>query len=166
MKKGFLLLSICFLFIKVQSQSKEDSLNAFEIKASKYLLQTYANKDFDSSIKSWHSFVVQDVEHLYKEKGSVFSHQSDLLERIKKDYQLFYATHKSFSIISFVSSDISDEGKGPIFYFQYKYQEKVNEKICERLSCLYFIYDKALSDWKIWDFRVSEVLGDPKRWLK
>jgi hypothetical protein len=161
-----LIFSFSFLIATASGQNITDSLNTLEIKAKEYLIQAYANQNFDSAVKTWHSFVFSEVKEMYKKRGVNLLNQAELINQLKQDYHSFYATNKDFIFISFLDKGMSDESKIPAAYFKYSYQEKVNGKLYSGSSYLYFLFDTEGSVWKILDFRVSALLGDENRWLK
>lgn len=161
----FTFTLLVFLF-SASGQSKSDTLNILELKATEYLKQTYTNQDFDFAAPKWHEFIFLDATEIYKKKGFIFSNQQELLRRLKEDYKKFYTSNSHFTLINFTDKVISDESKKPTVYFKYSYREEVNGKDSVGSSYIYFVFDDKTSEWKIWDFRISEVLGDPTRWLK
>lgn len=162
---------VLFLFLltvltKSFGQTKQDTLQVFEFKARIYLEQTYYKQNFDSAAAQWNGVILLDVQDIYYKKEKVLSDKTVVFSKLRKDYQIFYALHKDFSLLQFDDKTISDESENPTVYFKYTFKEKSGGKDYTGSSYLYFIFDRELSEWKIWDFRVSEVLGDPTRWLK
>jgi hypothetical protein len=147
-------------------QTKQDTLKVFEAKAKAYLEQTYYEQIFDSAIIKWNGVIFLDIQDIYYKKDSLLSDKIVVLNKLRNDYQTFYASHKDFTLLHFDDKTISDESENPAVYFKYTFKEKVKGKDYTGSSYLYFIFDKELSEWKIWDFRISEVLGDPERWFK
>lgn len=148
------------------SQTKQDTLRVFESKAKTYLEETYHKQNFDSAVTKWNGVILLDIQDIYYQKDKVLSDKILVLDKLREDYIFFYSSHKSFSLLHFDEKTVSDESENPTIYFKYTFNEKINGKDYLGSSYLYFIFDKELSEWKIWDFRVSEVLGDPNRWLK
>jgi len=147
-------------------QTKQDTLKVFEVKAKTYLEQTYKKENFDSAAIQWNRVIFLDIQDIYFQKDKVLSDKIVVLNKLRNDYQTFYTLHKDFSLLHFDDQNISDESENPTIYFQYTFKEKLNGNDSTGSSYIYFIFDKDLSQWTIWDFRISEVLGDPKRWLK
>lgn len=161
-----LIFILSFFLFSALGQTKSDTINILELKAREYLKQTYSNQDFDFAVSKWHEFIFSDAKEIYKKKGFIFSNRQELLKKIKEDYKIFYSSNIDFALINFTDEGISDESKKPTVYFKYSYCEKVNGKDSVGSSYLYFVFDDKTSEWKIWDFRISDVLGDPTRWLK
>ncbi|MEO5943600.1 MAG: hypothetical protein ABIP30_07770 [Ferruginibacter sp.] len=159
----FLLLIIFFNSV---SQTKQDTLKIFEVRAKEYLKQTYAEQNFDSAVIKWNKVVFLDIQEIYHKKDDSLLSLIAMPIRLKQDYQIFYNSRKNFIISNFDDENISDESENPTIYFKYSYKEKIKGQDSTGTSYLYFIFDKELSEWTIWDFRISEILGDPNRWLK
>ena len=147
-------------------QTKQDTLKVFAAKAKAYLEQTYAKENFDSAAVKWNGVIFLDIQDIYFQKEKILSDKIVVLNKLRNDYQIFYTSHKDFSLLHFDDEKISEESENPTIYFQYTFTEKVKGADYTGSSYIYFIFDKELSKWTIWDFRISEVLGDPKRWLK
>ena len=161
------LLAFTLLFnLNFASAQSQKDLITLEAKAREYLTQTYNKQNLDSAIKLWHDFVFLEIKDIYLKKGLNILDESSLHKKLKEDYQLFFKSNKHFMLIDFTDKTISDESKNPTVYFKYSYKESVNDKESINYSYIYFILDNKDSNWKIWDFRISEVLGYPKLWLK
>ena len=163
-----IVVIIFFIAILTNSfgQTKQDTLKIFESKAKAYLEQTYSHQNIDSAVEKWNKVIYLDLQDIYYKKDDSLSNKLILLDRLKQDYRIFYATHKGFTLLHFDYKNISDESENPTIYFKYSYKEKVKNQDSIGSSYLYFIFDKELLKWGIWDFRISEVLGVPKRWMK
>ncbi len=163
-----IVITIFLLTILTNSfgQTKQDTLKVFEGNAKAYLEETYHKQNFDSAIIKWNRVIFLDIQDIYYQKGKTLTDKIVVRNKLRRDYQIFYTSHKDFSILHFDDKTISDESENPTIYFKYTFKEIVDGKDYTGSSYLYFIFDKELSEWTIWDFRISEVLDVPERWLK
>lgn len=163
------IVAVLFLLViatKSFGQTRQDTLKVFEGKAKTYLEWAYSRQSFDSAFTKWNGVIFLDIQDIYYKKDKALSDKIIVLNKLRKDYEIFYAFHKNFSVMKFDDENISDESENPTIYFKYTFKETVKGKDNISSSYLYFIFDKELSEWTIWDYRISEVLGEPKRWLK
>jgi hypothetical protein len=158
-----ILLALCTCSIGQTNQSK---LKLLEIKAKNYLTEMYGQQNFDVSYKKWHKSVLTDIAEIYKKNSKTFADNLSLINQVKSDYHTFFTTNKKFTLLKFDYENIDKEGGKTIAYFKYSFNEEVNGQDTNSSSYIYFVCDNTQDDWKIFDFRVTAILGDSTRWMK
>lgn len=99
-----------FFFLTISnalfSQTRQDTLNYLQQKASNYLTKMYVQKNFDSAANMWDNRMFLEMEDFYQKRKQGHFTGIALRKRIKQDVLKYYRQLNRFEPGKFIGSQL------------------------------------------------------------